>query len=343
MEERTDALLKGLRAICELDEGRRDLGGILARAAGLAREMLDVPLVYAAAAADTVSLVSVSEAGSHLPRTEPWEGPGPISEAVLQTGEPRIWHRGEEPEPSGSDFVDFVGAGAWLGVPIPMTDRPSGILVAMREDDRPFTGEDQDTLQVIVDFVSSGIANIRIFQEVESLSVTDELTRIYNYRFLKAALQREVERASRYGQIFSILMLDVDRLKAFNEEHGHLGGSELLRQMAMILARQSRAIDLVAKYGGDEFLLILPQTATDGAEIMGNRICQAVAQNAFPYCQPGDITLSGGVASFPQHGASMEALLAAADDALFAAKRNGRNRIETATRPGQPGRVSRLA
>lgn len=342
MDERTGALLKGLREICELDEGRRDLGGLLARAASLAREMLDVPLAYAAAAADTVSLLSVSEAGSVLPRNEAWEGPGPLGAAVLETREPRCWRRGEEPEPTGADFADFVGAGSWAGVPIPMTDRPSGILAAMREDDTPFSREDLEVLNTIVEFVASGIANIRVFQEVESLSVTDELTRIYNYRFLKAALQREVERASRYGQIFSILMLDVDHLKAFNEEHGHLGGSELLRQMAFILARQSRAIDLVAKYGGDEFLLILPQTATEGAETMGNRICQAVAENPFPYCQPGEITISGGVASFPQHGASMEALLAASDDALFAAKRSGRNRIEVATRPGQPGRISRV-
>jgi diguanylate cyclase (GGDEF)-like protein len=184
---------------------------------------------------------------------------------------------------------------------------------------------------------------MRTFQEVESLSVTDELTRIYNYRFLKAALQREVERAARYGQVFSILMLDVDHLKAYNEVHGHLGGSELLRRMAEILSQSSRAIDLVAKYGGDEFLLILPQTNTDGAMVMGNRICKAVAKNEFQYCKPGDITVSGGVSSFPQHGASMEALLAAADEALFTAKRGGRNCVIAATRPGQPGRITRAA
>jgi diguanylate cyclase (GGDEF)-like protein len=87
---------------------------------------------------------------------------------------------------------------------------------------------------------------------VESL-VTDDLTKVYNYRFMKAALRREVERASRYGQVFSILMIDVDRLKEFNEKHGHLEGSDLLRRLSGILSGTSRAIDLVSKYGGDEF------------------------------------------------------------------------------------------
>jgi diguanylate cyclase (GGDEF)-like protein len=173
--------------------------------------------------------------------------------------------------------------------------------------------------------------------------VTDDLTRVYNYRFMKAALRREVDRASRYGQVFSILMLDVDHLKKFNEVHGHLEGSDLLRRLAEILSRSSRAIDLVAKYGGDEFLLILPQTNTDGATVMGKRICAAVAEAPFPHCRPGDITISVGVASFPQHGASMETLLAASDEALFTAKRSGRNCVVAAQRPGEAGRIPKAA
>jgi diguanylate cyclase (GGDEF)-like protein len=224
-----------------------------------------------------------------------------------------------------------------------MADRPSGILVAGRTESTPWTAQDREMLALLAGLVTMCLSNLRTFQEVESLSVTDDLTRVYNYRFMKAALRREVERASRYGQVFSILMIDVDRLKEFNEKHGHLEGSDLLRRLAGILSRSSRAIDLVAKYGGDEFLLILPQTNTEGAVVMARRICAAVAETAFTFCRPGDITVSVGVASFPQHGASMETLLAASDEALFEAKRAGRNCVMAAKRPGQPDRIPQVA
>jgi diguanylate cyclase (GGDEF)-like protein len=166
---------------------------------------------------------------------------------------------------------------------------------------------------------------------------------VYNYRFLKAALRREVERAARYGHVFSVIMIDVDHLKLYNEVHGHLQGSEVLRRLAAILAGSSRAIDLVAKYGGDEFLIILPQTRADGAMIMGGRICESVAAATFPHCRCGDMTVSVGVASFPEHGTTMETLLAAADEALFRAKRAGRNCVQVAEAPGHPGRTAEVA
>lgn len=339
MDERYRSLCKKLPTLSDLEEGRRDLAGVLSQAASIGQETLNVDLVYAAVAADGLSLVSVAEAGGKLVRADPWEGPGRLGKAVVQNREVRSWQLGDEAQPTKLDFLDFAGAGAWLGIPIPMADRPCGLLVALREKPDPFSDEDQDLLHIIAEAGSAAIANVRVFHEVESLAVTDELTLVYNYRFLKAALSREVERASRYGQVFSILMLDVDHLKRFNNKHGHLQGSELLRRLAGILSRSSRAIDLVAKYGGDEFLIILPQTRTDGAQAMASRICRAVAEHEFAFCRPGDITISIGVASFPQHGATMEALLAAADEALFQAKRSGRNCSISAQGPGQPGRI----
>ncbi len=332
-----------LKDITDLDEGRRDLSGVLARAAQAGQEILGVPLVYAAAAVDGASLVSVVEESSLMVRTEPWEGPGKLGRQVLQAESLKCWRRGEPDSPSAQDFLDLLGAGAWVGVPIPMRDRPAGLLVAVREDDTPFDEAERDLMQLLAEITSASVGNLRAFQEVESLAITDELTRVYNYRFLKTALRREVARASRYGQTFSVIMIDVDHLKRYNEDHGHLGGSELLRQLAGILARNSRAIDLVAKYGGDEFLIILPQTRLDGAVSMGKRVCQAVADSAFPHTQPGAITVSIGVASFPQHGATMEALLAASDAALFAAKRGGRNCVVSAEAPGSPGRFCEAA
>jgi len=342
-QNRYKLLATRVREIADLDEGRRDLSGILSRAAACAGELLQAPLVYGAAAADGSSLVAVAEEDALIVRTEPWEGPGRLGEAVLSDQEPRVWVEGDADGPTAGDALDFGGAGAWVGVPIPLADRPPGLLAAIRADGVAFTEEDIDILQVLAAHTAGAIANLRTFQEVESLAVTDELTRVYNYRFLKTALRREVARASRYGQTFSVIMIDVDHLKGYNEVHGHLGGSELLRQLAAILANNSRAIDLVAKYGGDEFLIILPQTRLDGAVSMGERITHAVADTPFPHCRPKDITVSIGVASFPQHGATMETLLAAADEALFRAKDAGRNCVLSAESAVPPGRATEAA
>jgi diguanylate cyclase (GGDEF)-like protein len=343
MEHTYRTLCQNLRDLTDLDEGRRDLGGILTRAAELTRECLGVPFAYAAATMETAKLAALSRPEVGESRPESWPLPGRLCQLIIQTREPREWTHGEPDAPNDIDLLGREPAAAWAGYPIPQIDRPSGVLVVALSEPRALREWEREVLSLITDHTATALANLRTFQQVESLSVTDDLTRVYNYRFMKAALRREVERSSRFGQVFSVLMLDVDRLKEFNEKHGHLEGSDLLRRLAGILSRSSRAIDLVSKYGGDEFLLILPQTNVEGAVVMGRRICAAVAETAFPFCRPGDITVSIGVASFPQHGASMETLLAAADEILFEAKRAGRNCTLAAKHPGHPDRIPKAA
>ena len=343
MEHTYRTLCHKLRDLTDLDEGRRDLGGVLSRAAELTRECLGVPFAYAAATTDTAKLSALSQPGPGETKAESWTQPGRLCQLIIQTREPREWTQGETDGPNDIDFLGRSAMAAWSGFPIPQSDRPSGVLVVGMAEARSLREWEREIVDLIAAHTATALGNLRTFQQVESLSVTDDLTRVYNYRFMKAALRREVERSSRFGQIFSIMMLDVDRLKEFNEKHGHLEGSDLLRRLAGILSRSSRAIDLVSKYGGDEFLLILPQTNIEGAVVMGRRICAAVAETAFPFCRPGDITVSAGVASFPQHGATMETLLAAADETLFEAKRAGRNCVMVANRPGQANRIPKAA
>jgi diguanylate cyclase (GGDEF)-like protein len=343
MEHTYRTLCQKLRDLADLDEGRRDLGGLLSRTADLTRESLGVPFAYAAATTETAKLAAPSGGENGEARPETWAKPGRMCQLVIQTREPREWKQGEGGGPDDIDLLNRPKVATWVGYPIPQTDRPSGVLVVGLNEPRELHEWERETLGLIAGHTATALGNLRTFQQVESLSVTDDLTRVYNYRFMKAALRREVERSSRFGQVFSVLMLDVDRLKEFNEKHGHLEGSDLLRRLAAILSRSSRAIDLVSKYGGDEFLLILPQTNVEGAVVMGRRICNAVAETAFPFCRPGDITVSIGVASFPQHGASMETLLAAADETLFEAKRAGRNCVVTAKGPGQANRIPKAA
>jgi diguanylate cyclase (GGDEF)-like protein len=169
------------------------------------------------------------------------------------------------------------------------------------------------------------LETLRLSQRVEKLAITDDLTQVYNYRFLKSALRREIKRASRFGQELSLVMLDVDNLKTYNDRHGHLRGSYLLKRLARLLAEQVRSFDLIAKYGGDEFTLILPQTGKEGALVVAERMRTVVEAHAFPLAPPGQITISLGIATYPNEAREARALVRAADGALYRAKQNGRN------------------
>jgi len=240
------------------------------------------------------------------------------------------------------DGADLDPSRFWAAVPIVLRTPAVGILAATGDGDFPFPARGLEVLETVGGFLETAVGNLLAYQKTEALALTDELTRLYNFRFLKTALRREMERASRYSQVFSIIMVDVDHLKRYNDLHGHLKGSELLRQLASILSRSSRAIDLVAKYGGDEFLIILPQTHLEGASTMANRIRKAVAETRFPHAEPGYLTISIGVASYPRHGDTVNRLVAAADAALFRAKRASRNCVVAADSPG-PANVPEVA
>ncbi len=172
-------------------------------------------------------------------------------------------------------------------------------------------------------------ANARLAQ----LAVTDGLTGLYNHRHLHERLSLEVERSQRSGLPLSLLMLDVDHFKQFNDTFGHPAGDEVLRQLARVLNDTRRANDVVARYGGEEFAVILVDTAKFTAAKVAERVRERVAGHDFSDAaqRAGKISVSIGVATFPDDGTDAEALVRAADTALYAAKRAGRNRVVLAT------------
>ncbi|MEK7331466.1 MAG: GGDEF domain-containing protein [Candidatus Eisenbacteria bacterium] len=224
------------------------------------------------------------------------------------------------------DRCPGVEAGPALFVPLRLRDQSPGYLAVFRcRGAARFDVEDVRLLTLLAAWAVAALENLRLAQNVEKLAVTDDLTQVYNYRFLKSALRREIKRAGRYHQDLALLMIDVDNLKTYNDRHGHLRGSFLLREMAGLFATHVRSWDLVAKYGGDEFTVILPQTDLAGALTAAERLRGAVEEHRFPLARPGEITVSIGVSAFPADGQTTSALIETADRALYLAKQRGRN------------------
>jgi len=166
-------------------------------------------------------------------------------------------------------------------------------------------------------------------RELERLSITDDLTTLFNRRYVMEALANEVRRARRLEHPFTLLMLDVDHFKEYNDAYGHLAGDAALARVATILKESTRDVDCAARYGGEEFVVLLPETEAAGATETAQRIQARLARDEQV---GGKLTLSVGVAQFPEDGESPEELLAGADAALYQAKREGRNRVLRAVR-----------
>ena len=262
-----------------------------------------------------------------------------ISRWVLLEGQPvHVPDVGADPRYHPSvDSLPGLRTSAVLAAPLKVRDAVLGVLVAVnRVEESPFDLRHLRVLTLLANQTAISIENGKLYRRAEQLAVTDDLTQVYNYRFLKMALRREVKRAARFSQRFSVLMIDVDNLKRYNDQNGHLRGSEVLRQVAQILVREARSIDLVAKYGGDEFVVILPQTEREGACVLADRIQQAVEATAFPLVPPGVITVSLGVATYPENGLTAGELLESADIALYAAKQAGKNQVSSAADRSKP-------
>ncbi len=188
--------------------------------------------------------------------------------------------------------------------------------------------ETMELIEVLAHQAGAAIRNAQQFERTHILSITDGLTGAYNYRFLIDAIKKEIARAERFGEQFSIIMLDVDSLKEYNDVHGHLRGSGVIKQVAKIASTCLRSIDMLCKYGGDEFVVVLPKTSKAGAAVAADRLRRAIEKYRFPGERlTGKITASMGIASYPEDGTTVQELISRADKALYKAKRQGRNKV----------------
>jgi diguanylate cyclase (GGDEF)-like protein len=165
-------------------------------------------------------------------------------------------------------------------------------------------------------------------KELEKLSITDSLTGLYNRKHLMETLEAEVSRYGRYKRPFTMMMLDIDHFKRYNDTYGHLAGDEVLRQMSALLKSSIRQSDYAARYGGEEFIVILPETVAEAAAHMAERIRRDMEGREMGSETSGTkVTVSMGIAAFPEHGEDPESMIREADAALYEAKRRGRNQV----------------
>jgi len=191
----------------------------------------------------------------------------------------------------------------------------------------PFHDDEKAIFNRFCSNIAMTLEKIRLFNEIKSLSIHDGLTGIYNHAFIVEALKDEVERSRRYGSLLSIVLFDIDDFKKVNDTFGHLTGDAVLQKLAELLKASLRAIDIVGRYGGEEFLAIFPETDGINGYIVAERFRERVEQEAFSNGEGHiNITVSGGVAHYT-HGMDVNKLIKMADDNLYTAKREGKNRI----------------
>lgn len=227
-----------------------------------------------------------------------------------------------------------------VAVPLICGERILGVLEGIRER-RSFTRSDVELLDALSRPVASALANAVRISEAERLSQTDDLTKLHNARYLRQFLLNEIRRARRYGSSVSALFLDLDDFKQVNDAHGHLAGSHVLMEMAAVILSSIRDTDAVARYGGDEFVIVLPDTGIDLAGTVAERIREKIARHSFHAGRnlKLSLTASFGVAAFPEHASSPQQLIACADTAMYEAKAANKNCIRFSSALGRVPRM----
>lgn len=218
--------------------------------------------------------------------------------------------------------------GRWCSlIPLQVGDEPWGVLQVV--SDRALGVE---TLLQLARPVSVAVKNAAVFEKTKQLTFTDDLTALYNARFMSLYLDRELKRCRRTKSSLSLLFMDLDGFKAINDTHGHLAGSRTLVEVGEVLEKTVRDADVLIRYGGDEFVILFPETALPGGLIIAEKLRQVIADTVFLESMQlaGRVSASIGIAAYPESAEDVRGLIAAADRAMYQAKALGKNRVVVA-------------
>ncbi len=218
---------------------------------------------------------------------------------------------------------------AIMAIPLLMGKTLAGILQLRGKD---FSPRDIKTVQQYSNYLALACANALNIARIQDLTITDDLTGLYNARHLRRLVEMEIRRAERYQGVFSVAFIDLDNFKKVNDKHGHLTGSRVLRETGNLMGNSLRTdIDAAFRYGGDEYVLLLPNTDREGAAVVARRLQYLLKSRTFrdDRGKPFHVTASFGIATFPEDAHSAEEIIKMADEAMYRVKNRGRDGICT--------------
>jgi diguanylate cyclase (GGDEF)-like protein len=260
-------------------------------------------------------------------KTELDQGDG-ISGYVAETGEALLIKDVEaDPRFKRRNHERYYTHSA-ISVPVRIHGRVMGVInVNNKRNRQPYRETDLKLVEAIAGHAAVALFNAQRYEETLRRAQCDSLTGLANHGHFWSVLHVELQRATRYSRELAVVVLDIDQFKAFNDRHGHIAGDEALVGVAKVIDGQSRVHDITARYGGEEFAIVLPETGREGAAAFAEKLRAAIESRAFSRADPGEITISAGVAAFPGDAQEVGDLVEAADTRLYQAKEEGRNRV----------------
>ena len=245
---------------------------------------------------------------------------------VARTGKPGTFRATGNTQSNAKPLLPESQAA--MALPIFYGDHLHGVLNVETEERIEFTEEESLLLRTLADLIAGALHNALSFQKAQEQAITDGLTGVKTHRFFMEALSSEWKRSSRAGRSFALVLMDLDRFKFVNDFYGHLEGDLVLQRVGQILETNCRRSDVVARYGGDEFVILMPETTMEHARQLSSKLRQWVA--ADPLLREKNISASFGIASYPLHGSSPQELIQVADASMYLSKHQGGNTVSTA-------------
>jgi diguanylate cyclase (GGDEF)-like protein/PAS domain S-box-containing protein len=252
----------------------------------------------------------------------------PILEAMIATRKPYVISN-TETDPRWMSMLGMQWIRSFITAPLEIRGRLAGAINLASATPDFFTQEHANRLMAFVSQAAIAMENAQLYEQTKRLSVTDPLTELFNMRYFQDFAKLEFERVRRYSRTLSIAMVDIDHFKIINDTHGHSIGDQVLCEISARIKSSVRAVDVVARYGGDEFIILMPETALNEARQVAERVWRAVAESTIENAGgPISVTLSIGTAEMKKETAGLDELIKCADQALYKAKSSGKNRVE---------------
>src|SRR3989338_2676496 len=231
------------------------------------------------------------------------------------------------------DEIPYSDIQSIIIFPFGVREKILGLLCGYKKGPKFFERGDLSLFMAVAEQVALALENARLYKETKMMAITDGLTGLYNHRYFVGRLKDEIKRAERYERPLSLIIMDIDYFKHYNDTHGHQAGDEILRMLAELITKTIRTSDIAARYGGEEFVIISSETSKERVVQMAERVKKAIEDYPFPKkeTQPGGtLTVSFGVATFKVDATIADELIKKADSALYKAKESGRNRVVAA-------------